>query len=44
MLRGNGTVGAVGKPLWTGLIASFPDLSNSVRSIASNDDGTSWPR
>ena len=39
VLRGDGTVGTVGKPLWTGLIASFPDLSNSVRSIASNDDG-----
>ena len=39
VLRGDGTVGTVGKPLWTGLIASFPDLSNSVCSIASNDDG-----
>ena len=39
VLRGDGTVGTVGVPLWTGLIASFPDLSNSVRSIASNDDG-----
>ena len=39
VLRGDGTVGTVGKPLWTGLIASFPDLSNTVHSIASNEDG-----
>lgn len=39
VLRGDGTVGTVGKPLWTGLIASFPDLSNTVHSITSNDDG-----
>ena len=32
-------VGTVGKPLWTGLIASFPDLSNTVHTITSNDDG-----
>jgi ketosteroid isomerase-like protein len=28
-----------GKPLWSGLIASFPDLSLAVQSITSNDDG-----
>ena len=39
VLRGDGTVGTVGKPLWTGLIASFPNLSNTVHSIASNEDG-----
>jgi ketosteroid isomerase-like protein len=39
VLRGDGTVGTVGKPLWAGLIASFPDLSNTVRTISSNGDG-----
>jgi ketosteroid isomerase-like protein len=39
VLRGDGTVGTVGKPLWTGLIASFPDLTNTVHSIVANDDG-----
>jgi len=39
VLRGDGTVGTVGKPLWTGLIASFPDLSITVHSITGNDDG-----
>lgn len=39
VVRADGTVGTVGKPLWTGLIASFPNLSNTVHSITSNDDG-----
>ena len=39
VLRGDGKVCTVGKPLWTGLIASFPDLSNTVHSVTSNDDG-----
>lgn len=39
VLHGDGKVRTVGKPLWTGLIASFPDLSNTVRTITSNDDG-----
>ena len=39
VVRGDGKVGTVGKPLWTGLIASFPDLSNTVHTITSNDDG-----
>jgi len=39
VLRGEGTVGTVGKPLWAGLIASFPDLSNTVHTVLSNDDG-----
>jgi ketosteroid isomerase-like protein len=39
VLRGDGTVATVGKPLWTGLIASFPDLSVTVQSLTSNDDG-----
>ena len=39
VLRGDGKVRTIGKPLWTGLIASFPNLSNTVHTITSNDDG-----
>jgi ketosteroid isomerase-like protein len=39
VLRGDGKVRTVGKPLWTGMIASFPDLSLAVRSTTSNEDG-----
>src|SRR3984957_18807754 len=39
VLRGDGKVATIGKPLWTGLIASFPDLTNVVHSIVANDDG-----
>jgi len=39
VLRGDGNVGTIGKPLWTGLITSFPDLSNTVHTITGNDDG-----
>jgi ketosteroid isomerase-like protein len=39
VLRGDGKVGTVGKPLWTGLIASFPDLSLTEQAITGNDDG-----
>jgi ketosteroid isomerase-like protein len=39
VVRGDGTVGTIGKPLWTGLIASFPDLSNTVHTITGNEDG-----
>jgi ketosteroid isomerase-like protein len=39
VLRGDGKVATIGKPLWTGLIASFPNLSNTVHTITSNDDG-----
>ena len=38
VLRGDGKVRTIGKPLWTGLIASFPNLSNTVHSITSNDE------
>jgi hypothetical protein len=36
VLRGDGKVRTIGKPLWTGLIASFPDLSNTVHTMTSN--------
>jgi hypothetical protein len=39
VLRGDGKVATIGKPLWTGLINSFPNLSNTVRTVTANDDG-----
>src|ERR1700689_4602037 len=39
VLRGDGKVRTIGKPLWAGLITAFPDLSNTVHAITSNDDG-----
>lgn len=39
VLRGDGKVGTIGKPLWTGLVNAFPDLSNTVHTITANDDG-----
>ena len=39
VLRGDGKVRTIGKPLWAGLITAVPDLSNTVHAITSNDDG-----
>jgi ketosteroid isomerase-like protein len=39
VVRGDGKVATIGKPLWTGLIAEFPDLTNTVHTVAANDDG-----
>jgi steroid delta-isomerase-like uncharacterized protein len=39
VLRGDGKVRDVGKVLWTGLIESFPDLTNEVTSIHADDTG-----
>jgi len=39
VLRGDGKVGTVGKPIWTGLITAFPNLSNVVHSVDANDEG-----
>ncbi len=39
VVRGDGKVRSVGKVLWTGLIESFPDLSNEVTSIYADDGG-----
>ena len=39
VLRGDGKVGTIGKPLWTGLVTAFPDLTNTVHTVAANDDG-----
>lgn len=39
VLRGDGNVRTIGKVLWTGLIESFPDLTNEVTSIYADDAG-----
>jgi steroid delta-isomerase-like uncharacterized protein len=39
VLRGDGKVRSIGKPIWAGLIHAFPDLTNEVKSITSDDSG-----
>ena len=39
VIRCNGKVATVGKVLWTGLINSFPDLTNEITSLISGRDG-----
>jgi steroid delta-isomerase-like uncharacterized protein len=39
VLRGYGKVRSIGKALWTGLIASFPDLDNEVTALWGDDGG-----
>lgn len=39
VLRGDGKVKTVGKTIWVGLIASFPDLFTDVHSVEANDTG-----
>jgi steroid delta-isomerase-like uncharacterized protein len=39
VLRGDGKVRTVGKAIWTALIDAFPDLSNAVTSVKSDDEG-----
>jgi steroid delta-isomerase-like uncharacterized protein len=39
VVRGDGKVRSIGKVLWTGLIESFPDLTNEVTSIHADDAG-----
>jgi ketosteroid isomerase-like protein len=39
VLRGDGKVATIGKPLWTGLINAFPDLTNTVHTVTANDEG-----
>ncbi len=36
---GRGTIGGLGKGLWTALIDSFPDLNNTVDSATLDGDG-----
>ena len=37
--HGEGTVGTVGKALWTGLFEAFPDLTNDVTSLVVDGHG-----
>lgn len=37
--RGDGSVGTVGKALWTGLFEAFPDLTNEVTSFVADQNG-----
>ena len=39
VLHGDGKVRTVGKAIWTALIDAFPDLSNTVISVRSDDEG-----
>jgi steroid delta-isomerase-like uncharacterized protein len=39
VLRGDGKVRSLGKPIWAGLIYAFPDLTNEVSAIHAADDG-----
>lgn len=39
VLRGDGKVRGIGKVFWTGLIESFPDLTNEVTSIHADEAG-----
>jgi ketosteroid isomerase-like protein len=39
VIRGDGKVATIGKPIWAGLITSFPNLTNTVHTISANDDG-----
>jgi steroid delta-isomerase-like uncharacterized protein len=39
VMRGDGKVRSIGKPIWSGLIHAFPDLTNDVRSITADDEG-----
>ncbi len=39
VIRGDGKVATLGRPIWEGLINSFPDLTNEVHSIIASEDG-----
>lgn len=40
VIRGDGKVRTIGKVFWTGLIDSFPDLTNQVSSLSDDGSGT----
>ena len=44
VLRGDGKVKTVGKTIWTGLIASFPDLTNTSTPWTPTTTATWWSR
>jgi ketosteroid isomerase-like protein len=37
---GKGTIGELGKAIWTGLIDSFPDIDNTLDAAVAEDDTT----
>src|SRR5438876_12236651 len=39
VIRGDGKVRTIGKVIWTTLIDSFPDLTNKIMYITSDDEG-----
>ena len=39
VLRGDGKVRTIGKPMWVGLIGAFPDLTNTVKTITASPTG-----
>src|SRR5436309_6258672 len=39
VIRGDGKVRTIGKTIWRTLIDSFPDLTNEVTSLTSDDEG-----
>jgi steroid delta-isomerase-like uncharacterized protein len=39
VLRGDGKVRTVGKPIWSGLLHAVPDLTNEVTAIHADDEG-----
>jgi len=40
VVRGDGKVKTIGKVIWTGMIEAFPDLTNEVTRVLSDDSGT----
>jgi ketosteroid isomerase-like protein len=39
VIRGKGKVHTIGRPIWTGLVQAFPNLTNEVTSLSANADG-----
>ena len=39
VIRGDGKVRTIGKVIWTTLIDAFPDLTNRITSVTSDDQG-----
>jgi steroid delta-isomerase-like uncharacterized protein len=39
VMRGDGKVCVLGRPIWYGLISAFPDLTNEIASISASEDG-----
>jgi ketosteroid isomerase-like protein len=39
VVRGDGKVRTIGKPIWSGMIHAFPDLTNEVQSVSADGEG-----